>query len=282
MPLGNSEKYHPDDVCAAFYEQLKVDTRRNVGGVVYTPKEIVDYMWKSVSDSLELYFDSHLNSLDVDIVDPFCGPGLFAAIANLRDYISPSRVSRMKNFDICEKSIEHAKEWLGELGSETINTRCLNTFSLYDELDSVLDNNINVIIGNPPYYTGKGECESIRSVDEAIKNTYVKDSKATSKMALYDHYVRAVRWATDLAKLGKKGGVVCYVIPSTFVDAFAFDGLRKHLCDDFKYLHILDLRGNGRISGESRTKAGGLIFDGSTGGSCRLPIGIFLGVVKHD
>ncbi|MBL8157633.1 MAG: hypothetical protein JNM70_25995 [Anaerolineae bacterium] len=74
--------------------------------------------------------------------------------------------------------------------------------------------------------------------------TYAKDSKATLKMQLYDPYVKFFRWAAD--RLQGRDGIVCYVSNNSFVDNIAFDGMRKHLLEDFTEIYHLDLDGNVR------------------------------------
>ena len=59
----------------------------------------------------------------------------------------------------------------------------------------------------------------------------------------YDPYVKAIRWASD--RIGNEG-VVAFVTNNGFLDRTAFDGMRKHLADDFDTIHILDLGGNVR------------------------------------
>ena len=70
-----------------------------------------------------------------------------------------------------------------------------------------------------------------------------KDSTATNKNALADPYVKAIRWASD--RIGEEG-VVAFVTNSGFLDSVAFDGMRKHLADDFDAIYILNLSGNVR------------------------------------
>ncbi len=45
-------------------------------------------------------------------------------------------------------------------------------------------------------------------------------------MHCHDAYVKFFRWATD--RLQGRDGVVCFVTNNSFVDQFAFDGMRKH------------------------------------------------------
>jgi DNA invertase Pin-like site-specific DNA recombinase len=81
-------------------------------------------------------------------------------------------------------------------------------------------------------------------VDARIKDTYAKDSKATLNTKLYDAYVRFFRWAAD--RLQGQDGIVCFVTNNSFVDQIAFDGMRKHLLQDYTQIYHLDLHGNVR------------------------------------
>ena len=62
---------------------------------------------------------------------------------------------------------------------------------------------ITVIIGNPPYNVGQksendnNQNRKYQGVDERVRDTYAKDSKATNKNSLSDVYVKFFRWATD-------------------------------------------------------------------------------------
>ena len=107
-----------------------------------------------------------------------------------------------------------------------------------------------VVIGNPPYNVGqKSENDNNKNrkysiVDGHIKDTYIKDSKATLKTQLYDAYVRFFRWAAD--RLQGRDGIVCLVTNNSFVDQISFDGMRKHLLQDFTQIYHIDLHGNVR------------------------------------
>jgi predicted helicase len=109
---------------------------------------------------------------------------------------------------------------------------------------------ITVIIGNPPYNVGQlNENDNNKNrkypvIDRRIHDTYAKDSKATLKNKLSDAYVKFFRWATD--RLEGRDGVVCFVSNNSFVDQIAFDGMRKHLMQDFTHIDHIDLHGNVR------------------------------------
>jgi len=66
-----------------------------------------------------------------------------------------------------------------------------------------------VVIGNPPYNVGQNhendnnKNRKYEVIDKRVAETYAKDSKASSKTALSDPYVKFFRWATDrLARPG--------------------------------------------------------------------------------
>ena len=80
-------------------------------------------------------------------------------------------------------------------------------------------------------------------MDQRIADTYVKDSKATLRTALYDPYIKAIRWGLDRID-GE--GVVAFVTNNSFLSGVAFDGMRKHLTEDCDAIYILDLGGNAR------------------------------------
>ena len=80
-------------------------------------------------------------------------------------------------------------------------------------------------------------------MDSLVRDTYAKDSNATLKNKLPDPYVKAIRWASDRIE---DGGVVAFVTNNGFLDGIAFDGMRKHLAEDFDAIYILDLSGNVR------------------------------------
>ena len=106
-----------------------------------------------------------------------------------------------------------------------------------------------IVIGNPPYNVGQinendnNKNRKYPAMDARVKETYAKDSTATNKNKLSDPYVKAIRWASD--RIGEEG-IVAFVTNNSFLDGVAFDGMRKHLADDFDAIYILDLGGNAR------------------------------------
>ena len=171
---------------------------------------------------------------------------------------------------------------------------CLtDTFQMYekgDMLDEMLVDNsarrkrqkaldIRVIIGNPPYSAGQESANDNNAnieyphLDTRIRETYAEHSAATNKNALYDSYIRAIRWASD--RIGQQG-VIGFVTNAGWVEANTADGLRKCLAEEFSSLYIFHLRGNARTSGERRRKEKDNVFGQGT----RTPIAVSI-LVKN-
>jgi predicted helicase len=105
-----------------------------------------------------------------------------------------------------------------------------------------------VVIGNPPYNANQlnendnNKNREYKKLELEISHTYAHDSRATNLNKLNDPYVKFIRWATD--RLQERDGIVCFVTNNSFVDQIAFDGMRKHLLEDFDTVYHLDLHGN--------------------------------------
>ena len=133
---------------------------------------------------------------------------------------------------------------------------------------------IQVIIGNPPYSAGqKSENDANKNtvhpkLHKKIEETYVKESNTKFKGALYDSYIKAIRWATD--RIGDKGGIIGFVHNASLVNERSIAGLRKSLVKEFDSIYCFNLRGNARTKGEERRKEKDSIFGQST----RVPIAI--------
>ena len=141
---------------------------------------------------------------------------------------------------------------------------------------------IRVIIGNPPYSAGQESADDKNPntkyphLDGRIRQTYAAQSTATNKNALYDSYIRAIRWASDRIKEKGDHGIIGFVTNAGWIEANTADGLRQCLTEEFSSLYIFHLRGNQRTSGERSRKEGGKIF----GSGSRAPIAISILVKK--
>jgi predicted helicase len=246
-------------------------------GIVYTPQPIVDFMVESVEAALEKDFEKSLADTGVHILDPFVGTGNF--ILRIMREIHEHNPSALRHkylhelhcnevmlmpYYIACLNIEHLFfELTGEY--EAFPGICLvDTFELVEDRQMGMftsDNTervqrqkeapIYVVIGNPPYNAGQvnendnNKNRKYIAMDKRVQDTYVKDSKATYRADLNDPYVKAFRMASD--KIMQNGeGILCFVTNNGFFDGIAFDGMRKHLRNDFDHIALIDLGGNVR------------------------------------
>ena len=261
-----------------FFQGFSVDIA-DTHGIVYTPQPIVDFMVKSVEHVLMTEFGRSLSDMGVHIIDPFVGTGNF--IVRLMQEIQGRRLPQkyreelhcnevmLLPYYIASLNIEHAYfEKTGDY--EPFPHICFvdtfDTFGLMDaahqtgefayftqentlRVEEQKDTPMFVVIGNPPYNARQtNENDNNRNrrhagVDARVRDTFAADSNAQSKNKLYDPYVKAFRWAMD--KIGDEG-IVVFVTNNGFIDGQMFDGMRKHLSEEFNTLYVLDLGGNVR------------------------------------
>ncbi|GAA7205865.1 hypothetical protein HpBGD72_09610 [Helicobacter pylori] len=130
--------------------------------------------------------------------------------------------------------------------------------------DTMEQQDIRVIIGNPPYSAGaKSENDNNQNLshpklEKWVYETYGKNSTAKVGQTTRDTLIQSIRMASDLLK---DRGVVGFVMNGSFIDSKSADGFRKCVVKDFAHLYVLNLRGNQRTFGEVSKKEGGKIFD---------------------
>lgn len=133
-----------------------------------------------------------------------------------------------------------------------------------DIKDTLADQNIRVIIGNPPYSAGaKSENDNSQNLihpklEKLVYEKYGKNSTAKVGKTTRDTLIQSMRMASDLLK---DKGVIGFVVNGSFIDSKSADGFRKCVAQEFSHLYVLNLRGNARTSGENRKKEGDGIFD---------------------
>lgn len=270
-------------------------------GIVYTPVEIVDFILHSVNEMLQEHFGQTLGSRGVHIMDPFTGTGTFITRLLQSGLIAPEELEHKFRNEIHANEIVLLAYYIAAINIEAVYQGitesddyvpfegiCLtDTFQMYeggDELALYMPDNserrtrqkeldIRVIVGNPPYSSGQNSANdhaantAYPQLDERLRDTFVARSKNPNKRALYDSYIRAIRWASD--RIGD-AGIVAYVTNAGWIDGTAADGMRACLAAEFTDLYIFHLRGNQRTSGETSRKEGGKVF----GSGSRAPIAI--------
>ncbi len=267
-------------------------------GIVYTPIEVVDFILRATNGILKKHFNTDFNDENITIFDPFTGTGSFIArllskenalindealkekflnhlfafdIVLLSYYIAlinitqaaQNRDSSLKNFK--NIALTDSLDYLEEKTNK-------GALPLYEDLkenkgikDTLADQNIRVIIGNPPYSAGaKSENDNNQNLthpklEKLVTEKYGKNSTAKAVGATTrDTLIQSIRMASDVVK---DKGVIGFVVNGSFIDSKSADGFRKCVAQEFARLYVLNLRGNARTSGEVSRKEGGKIFD---------------------
>ena len=290
-----------------FYEKFFQGFSEEVAdthGIVYTPQPIVDFMVKSVEQILQAEFGRSLSDTGVHIIDPFVGTGNFI-VRLMQDIRGTALEAKYRHELHCNEvmllpyyiaSLNIEQEFFQRMGTYLPfeGIALADTFELLEQEQGELFTRENtervkkqkaadmfVVIGNPPYNMGQinendnNKNRKYETMDALLKETYSQDSKATNKNALSDPYVKAILWASK--RIGEEG-VVAFVTNNGFLDGIAFDGMRKHLGQDFTKIYHIDLKGNARTSGERRRKEGGNVFDDQI----RVGVGISLFIKQAE
>ena len=258
-----------------FYEKFFQGFSEDVAdthGIVYTPQPIVDFMVSSVAHILETEFGRSLSDTGVHIIDPFVGTGNFI-VRLMQDIQGTALEAKYRHELHCNEvmllpyyiaSLNIEQEFFQRTGTYLPfeGIALADTFELLEQRQAELFTRENterverqkaadmfVVIGNPPYNihqaneNDNNRNRKYKTLDTLLRDKYSQDSKATNKNALSDPYVKAILWASK--RIGKEG-IVAFVTNNGLLDGIAFDGMRKHLADDFDAIYILDLGGNVR------------------------------------
>ena len=255
-----------------FFQGFSADIA-DTHGIVYTPQPIVDFMVNSVSHILETEFGRSLSDMGVHIIDPFVGTGNFI-VRLMRDIQGTALEEKYRHELHCNEvmllpyyiaSLNIEQEYYQRTGTYLPfeGIALADTFELFEgQQQHIMFTQENterverqkaadmfIVIGNPPYNTKQidendnNKNRTYKTMDTLLQETYSRSSKATNKIALSDPYVKAILWASK--RIGEEG-IVALVTNNGFLDGIAFDGMRKHLADDFDAVYILDLGGNVR------------------------------------
>ncbi|WRE96289.1 DEAD/DEAH box helicase [Helicobacter pylori] len=201
-------------------------------GIVYTPIEVVDFILRATNGILKKHFNTDFNDKNITIFDPFTGTGSFIArllskenalisdealkekfqkglfafdIVLLSYYIAlinitqaaQNRDSSLKNFK--NIALTDSLDYLEEKNDKGV-------FPLFADLkenkeikNTVTEQNIRVIIGNPPYSSGaKSENDNNQNLthkklEKWVYETYGKNSTAKVGATTRDTLIHSIR-----------------------------------------------------------------------------------------
>ncbi|WP_051198509.1 type ISP restriction/modification enzyme [Bifidobacterium sp. AGR2158] len=279
-----------------FFTKVFKDTANELG-IVYTPVEVVDAQLHMVQRALAREFGQQLGDHGVHVLDGFAGTGTYICrLIEDPSLIADDQLEYKYMHDLHSNEIVPLAATIMDInieqsyhlrhGGDYVNfpgALLTDTFQMSEKDDEIphelafeentrraceqLKTPIRVIAGNPPYRandkdnTGNQNTE-YKYLDARIGETYVAKSDATLNNSLYDHYIRAFRWASDrILKDGNDSGVICFVSNGGWLTSSAGAGVRRSFIEEFNSIYVYNLRGNQRTQGEESRKEGGKIFD---------------------
>lgn len=264
-------------------------------GIVYTPVEVVDAQLHMVQRALEHEFGQSLGDRGVHVLDGFAGTGTYICrLIEDTTLISDADLPYKYANDLHSNEIVPLAATIMDINIEQSYHKrtggeyqafpgalLTDTFQMSEDGDTMddtvflensqrvrrqLDTPIRVIIGNPPYRAGDSSNSGMKNtkyktLDQRVQDTYVKKSEATNNNSLYDHYIRAFRWASD--RIGDSG-IVCFVSNGGWLTGASGAGVRRSFMEEFNSIYVYNLRGNARCSGEERRKEKDNVFGQGT------------------
>ena len=252
-------------------------------GEFITPVELVRWMARGCIYIADKELKVSLFSKANKIIDPACGTGIFIeeilkllpkgnindgpmlrgfeiqavphalATRRLWDYASHKSLHDKIGFFLCDTlSDKLAKDKKPEKpeGLTQVQQYLFEDYS--DAWNSALPPLV-AIIGNPPATTkAQGMFASERRknrkrIEELSKDWVVKGANLTR--AIKNEWALFLRWAVDRVEESK--GIVCMVIPESFLELSSFMKARKFILDNFSRSIVLEVDKNCRIQGKA-------------------------------
>lgn len=274
-----------------FFTKAFKDTADSLG-IVYTPVEVVDAQLHMVQRALQREFGQSLGSRGVHVLDGFAGTGTYVCrLIEDESLIAAEDLPYKYVHDLHSNEIVPLAATIMDINIEQSYHKRVggdyrpfpgalltDTFQMHEDGDTLDDTvftenteriktqkslPIKVIVGNPPYRAGDSENTGNQNtkyptLDKRVEETYVAKSEANNNNSLYDHYIRAFRWASD--RIGESG-IVCFVSNGGWLTGTAGAGVRRCFAKEFNSIYVYNLRGNQRTSGEESRREGGKIFN---------------------
>ncbi len=208
-------------------------------GIVYTPIEVVDFILRATNGILKKHFNTDFNDKNITIFDPFTGTGSFIArllskennlisdealkekflnhcfafdIVLLAYYIAlinitqaaQNRDSSLKNFK--NIALTDSLDFYEEKNDKGVLPIFEDLKENKEIKDTLADQNIRVIIGNPPYSAGaKNENDNNQNLshpklEKRVYEKYGKNSTSNVGKTTRDTLIQSIYMASELLK----------------------------------------------------------------------------------
>ena len=247
-------------------------------GIVYTPKQAVGFMIRSVEILLKRHFGKGLSDDNVHILDPATGTGTF--MVGILRAITPSKLNSKYTHElhaneiyilpyyIAALNIEHVYHELSGAKTDFPGICWTDTLDIKQGIEEFIDDDnakrisrqrkqpIFVVIGNPPYSVAKNSVATwYPNLYQSIQNEWRSDN--TNAKVNLDLYKVFLKWSSERIK---KYGIVAFISNSSFINSAGDFKMRESICKKFDHIYVINLKGNTRLA--TWKEEGGKVFGG--------------------
>lgn len=262
---------------AIFYKKYDPE-KSSKDGIVYTPKQAVAFMIRSVDILLKRHFKKTISDDNIHILDPATGTGTF--MVGILRAITPTKLSSKYVDELHANEIYILPYYIAALNIEQVyyelsGTKAnfpgicwTDTLDIKQGIDEFIDDDnakrisrqrkqpIFVVIGNPPYSVAKNSVAAwYPNLHESIQNDWRSGDKQV-KVNL-DLYKVFLKWSTERIK---KRGMVAFISNSSFINSAGDFKMRESICKEFDHIYVVNLKGYAHLSGDSRRRERGNVF----------------------
>ena len=196
-------------------ESLTKDEKKN-GGIFFTPPSCIQRIM-ALLRGVSLSIHTHTPRPFTSILEPSCGSGEFIS-ALMREYPDANITGVEFHPVIYEGVSQHFAAIGGGGGNVSIQH---GDFLKYRPAASATAPPHDLIIGNPPYFVMK------------------KEEVAAEYYPFFDGRPNIfILFIIKSAQILSAGGVLCFVLPSSFMNSQYYDKARKYIVRHFTILHI--------------------------------------------
>ena len=249
-----------DELVVAF-ECLVDDSEKKNNGVVYTPKEIRDYI---IHETIK-------NENIPKIIDPACGCGAFliSVASYLHEKYQLSYCDIYKNYiwgcDIDEHSIEKCKVLMElQMCQEGATSSKTEYQLLVGNALEILDsprykNKYDAVVGNPPYVRSK-------NIELKVKESINGWSVVTGNV---DIYIPFYQIGIELLNADGRMG---YISPNTFLQSVNGRGLRNYIRNNNYNMRIVNFRDSQRFNSVTHYTCISIVEKGNVDGLIKYAV----------
>ena len=252
----------------------------------------------------ELGIADGIASENVEVLDPFAGTGTFLVrLIQNPDLLPDDKLEHKFRHNLHSNEIMALPYWATEVNMEQAyqtrmpgeyvpyeNGVLVDTFTMaqpegdqgelnftsaatkenYDRAARQDERKITVIASNPPWQAAIEAGEAAKPakawpyIAKRVAETFGAAATDAKKMAMYDTYILALRWAADRIN-GK--GVIGFVTNNGWLTSSSGSGIRRVIEQEFDHAYVINLRGKLVLedASEEQAREGGPVFPNRVG-----------------